>query len=157
MTSLKPLKRHMALRPLSHDHHDALLLCWKIRKGLDAGIDTERIKVYAAWMFSTHLEPHFKIEEELVFTVMPSGDPLIAKALEDHTELRGLFNETLSAPGSLAKIADQLEAHIRFEERVLFEQIQIAATPEQLLQIESAHQVAACDDWNDEFWSPTQN
>ena len=33
-----PIKRSEYLKPLSRDHHQGLLLCWKIRTGLKKGI-----------------------------------------------------------------------------------------------------------------------
>jgi len=39
-----PIKRSIALQPLSREHHHGLLLCWKIRTGLKKGIDIDRIK-----------------------------------------------------------------------------------------------------------------
>jgi hypothetical protein len=39
----QPIKRSDQLRYFSHDHHDGLLLCLKIAKGLSMGIDPDRI------------------------------------------------------------------------------------------------------------------
>jgi len=46
----------------------------------------------------------------------------------------------------------QLEQHIRFEERDLFNEIQLAATDEQLQAIAAHHEDVKQDDWADEFW-----
>ena len=35
----KPIKRHKAIQPLSREHHQGLLLCWKIGKGFEKGIE----------------------------------------------------------------------------------------------------------------------
>jgi len=34
-----PIKRHNSLQPLSRDHHDGLLLKWKINKGISKGVE----------------------------------------------------------------------------------------------------------------------
>jgi len=39
MEPKKPIKRDKVLQPLSHDHHQGLLLCWKIRTGIKKGIE----------------------------------------------------------------------------------------------------------------------
>jgi len=42
----EPIKRNEALKPISRDHHHALLLGWKIRQGIKNKIPAERIKKY---------------------------------------------------------------------------------------------------------------
>ncbi len=46
METKKPQKRHIALQPLSREHHQGLLLSWKIRKGLSRKIEFDRIQNY---------------------------------------------------------------------------------------------------------------
>lgn len=150
----KPQKRHIALQPLSRDHHYGLLLSWKIRAGFSKDIEPKRIKVYADWFFETHLIPHFEMEEEHVFTILNKNDELIKRALTDHRRLKRLFTkETNDAAKALSLIEEELDQHIRFEERVLFPEIQKVATEDQLAFIEKIHQH---DDFNDklddEFW-----
>ena len=150
MTDKKPLKRDKSLRPLSIDHHHGLLLSWKIRRGIEKEIDPERISTYARWFFEQHLAPHFELEERYVFTVLEPDDELVLRALEEHEKIRAIAN--LSDPFSLSKFADTLEAHIRFEERVLFEKVQSVATPAQLEQIASIHRDEAFVEQEDQFW-----
>ncbi len=40
----KPIKRSVALKPLSREHHHGLLLSWKIREGFNRNVEIERIK-----------------------------------------------------------------------------------------------------------------
>ena len=149
----KPQKRHKALQPLSRDHHHGLLLSWKIRAGLSKNIDTERIWLYADWFFQTHLIPHFDLEEAHIFTLLDEKNQLYKKALADHRRLKRLFSETEKNANTLSKIEEELERHIRFEERVLFPEIQKKATEKQLVSIEKIHQEADfIDKLDDEFW-----
>lgn len=149
----KPIKRHKALQPLSRDHHHGLLLSWKIRTGLSKNIDTERIWLYANWFFQTHLIPHFNIEETHIFTLLDDKNDLNKKALADHRRLKRLFSETEKDANTLSKIEEELEQHIRFEERVLFPEIQKMATERQLALIEEIHQQDDfIDKLDDEFW-----
>ncbi|MFG6685023.1 hemerythrin domain-containing protein [Mariniflexile sp. HNIBRBA6329] len=150
--SQKPLKRHKALQPLSREHHHGLLLSWKIRAGFSKNIEPERIKVYADWFFKTHLIPHFELEEQYVFSILKADNDLIKRALSDHRRLKKLFLDE-DIKNALSKIEEVLEQHIRFEERVLFPEIQKIATEPELEFIEKIHQEADfIDKLDDEFW-----
>ena len=149
----KPLKRHKALQPFSREHHHGLLLSWKIRSGFSKNIELERIKSYADWFFEHQLIPHFDLEEEHVFPLMDADNELIKRALADHRRLKRLFNDTKDVEKSLHKIEEELEKHIRFEERILFPEIQKNATDEQLTLIEDIHDDEGfVDNEEDEFW-----
>ncbi|MDX1278256.1 hemerythrin domain-containing protein [Oceanihabitans sediminis] len=149
----KPQKRHKALQPLSREHHHGLLLSWKIRSGFSKNIAPERMRTYANWFFKTHLIPHFEMEEEHIFTILESDNELVKRALAEHRRLNRLFAETDNDTKTLSKIEEELEQHIRFEERVLFPEIQKVATEEQMLQIEKIHQPETfVDNLEDEFW-----
>jgi iron-sulfur cluster repair protein YtfE (RIC family) len=149
----KPLKRHKALQSLSREHHHGLLLSWKIRAGFKKEIEPERIRAYANWFYQNHLIPHFEIEETLIFPILEPDHELIKRALAEHRRLRRIFTETENDTKTLSKIEEELEQHIRFEERVLFPEIQKVATEAQLLHIENIHQP---DDFKDllvdAFW-----
>jgi|SRR5690606_10081925 len=152
--SLKaPLKRHKALQPLSREHHHSLLLSWKIRRGFHNKIDVKRIKKYSDWFYKEHIEPHFNLEEELIYPILNSDHELIKKAISEHRRLQRLFNDTDDLEKSLSLLEEELEKHIRFEERILFPEIQINARPEQLTLIEEHHNDTAFEDnLSDEFW-----
>ncbi len=151
MTDKKPLKRSKELRSFSVDHHHGLLLSWKIRTGFKKGIEVKRMANYVEWFYQNHLMPHFKLEEQYMFPVLGDADPDIVKALDDHRELTALI-ENRNQPEALHQLADALEAHIRFEERVLFGRIQQAATPDQLTRIEQIHDSEKFVEHHDEFW-----
>ena len=150
----KPLKRSPHLKAISRDHHHGLLLCWKIREGFKRNIDIDRIKRYADWFWSIHLAEHFAIEEKYVFPILGDHDDLVKKALAEHRRLKRLFTDGSEVWRSLNLIEEELDSHIRFEERVLFNEIQKMATPEQLELIDKHHShTAPLQDWEDEFWA----
>lgn len=150
---LKPQKRHKALQPLSREHHHGLLLSWKIRSGFSKSIDPKRIRVYANWFFENHLIPHFELEETHIFSILEDENELVKRALADHRRLKRLFAERENDEKTLHKIEEELEQHIRFEERVLFPEIQKVATESQMLQIEKIHQPEKfIDNESDMFW-----
>jgi len=134
-----PIKRNEALKPLSRDHHHGLLLCWKIRQGFKLNIEPERIKKYLDWFWISYLKPHFEVEEQYVFPVLGSKNELVKQALAEHRRLKRLFENEDDLSKILSLIEEELEKHIRFEERVLFNEIQKVARKEQLQQIQLLH------------------
>tara|TARA_R110000751_G_C13626383_1_gene465286 strand:+ start:78 stop:539 length:462 start_codon:yes stop_codon:yes gene_type:complete len=151
--SPKPQKRHKALQPLSREHHHGLLLSWKIRTGFKKNIEPKRIRIYANWFFEHHLIPHFEIEEAHIFSILEEENDLIKKALADHRRIKRLFSEENEDSKTLSRIEEELEQHIRFEERILFPEIQKVATDAQMLEIEKIHQPESFEDnLEDEFW-----
>lgn len=152
----KPLIRHEALKPLTTDHHHGLLLCWKIREGRKKEIQPERIKAYTDYFYSSRLAPHFKFEEEEVFPLLCDEHPMRKQAITDHRRLEALFAEQDNIEHALRTIEKELEEHIRFEERVLFHEIQEKNSDEDLKRIESKEKeliTSDPDEWTDKFWT----
>jgi hemerythrin-like domain-containing protein len=128
---------------LSEDHHHGLVLARKARKAAagDEGFSAEAVWVSAEGSFRADLEPHFRIEEELIGAVLETnGNLQLAERLyAEHAALRSFF-----APGSarssvdLGHFGELLEAHIRFEERELFEVAQDTLGPAALLAVANA-------------------
>ena len=153
MEDKKPLKRVIELQTLSHDHHHGLQLSWKIRTGFSKNIAPERIKLYTDWFYKNYLQEHFRLEEELVFTILDPTNKLVQRAIAEHRSLTDLFTSDMEITETLEKIEKDLKAHIRFEERELFTDVQNAATAYQLKQIAEAHSDEAFKENNtDEFW-----
>ncbi len=151
--STTPIKRHDALRSLSKEHHYGLVLCWKIRTGISKGIEIERIKKYVDWFYKTHLAAHFSIEEKHLFTILGPDHLLVKKALSQHRRLEKLFRQTDALEKAIHSIEEKLEQHIRFEERILFSEIQQKASPEQLKAFLEAHDdTPFVENTTDEFW-----
>ena len=149
----KPIKRHKALQPLSREHHHGLLFSWKIRAGFSKNIEPNRIKKYADWFFMAHLIPHFEMEEKYVFTILGTSNELVKRALADHRRLIRLFKKEGVDALVLSKIEEELDKHIRFEERILFPEIQKVATEDELNYIEKTHNDEVFEDnLVDEFW-----
>lgn len=138
---------------LSREHHHGLLLCWKIKTGFSKGVAADRIKNYADWFYKAYLIPHFEAEEKYVFTILGNDNGLIKQAIEEHRLLSGLFSDTSDIESSLKQIQTELEKHIRFEERILFNEIEKAASPEQLKEFEQNHTEGKfAENLSDEFW-----
>jgi len=127
-------KRHPALIPLSREHHDGLLLAWRLQQ--------QRIAVLRLWshepdwqrdytldFFNNYLNTHFKVEENILFKAasksIPSETKIITKLVDEHKKMRAVIslleNTTeRKLPTLLKKFGKMLEKHIRAEERKFF-------------------------------------
>jgi hypothetical protein len=80
----------------------------------------------------------------------------VKQALAEHQELRQLFDKAAPLDVTLGAIEEKLEAHIRFEERVLFNEIQQKASPAEIEAMEVLQAAPGnrkqFEDWQDEFW-----
>jgi len=150
----KPANRPKALKSASEEHFDALFFGWKMAEGLRSGIATKRLKAYADWFLKTYLIPHFEIEKKYVFPILGKNNVRVKKALANHRRLLRLFKNTDEVFRSLNRIEDEIGRYIRFEERVLYEQIQEKASPQQLKKIKEQHDKLKISDeeWEDRFW-----
>lgn len=152
------MKRALELMQLSRDHHSGLLLCWKIRYGLNHKISIDRIVAYLKHSFTNELEPHFKLEEEFAFILLPETHPMRLEALAQHALLRkqvGQMGEDPVNEEMLKTFSDLLELHIRFEERQLFPLIESSTPPEALKasgELINGEWEKGNSIWDDEFW-----
>ncbi|RBL91696.1 hemerythrin domain-containing protein [Chitinophaga flava] len=152
------MKRSPALVPLSKDHHHGLLQCWKIRYGLSHHIPLERISAYVLFSFDNELEDHFQLEEHFVFTLLPDDHPMRVRAVRQHATLRSIVERLQHArlDGNLLHgFADELDDHIRFEEREMFPYIEKISTEEALSELEKRIDAGwrqPVAQWEDEFW-----
>jgi hemerythrin-like domain-containing protein len=156
----KPIKRSQSLVKLSREHHFSLLFGWKIRQGIKNNTVLSRMVPYAEYFWKHHLLPHFREEEEILF--VPASDPLVLRAKEEHVQIRQLIESLLdlqdmALKAQLLLLADQLDKHIRFEERELFPHLEKILLPDQLERIGKQLKEAAGpeeeDRYGDAFWN----
>ncbi|MBC7745829.1 MAG: hemerythrin domain-containing protein [Flavobacterium sp.] len=135
------MKRDINLQQLSRDHHHGLLLGWKIRQGLKYLVDPAMIVKYILHFSEEALFPHFE-EENLILNYLSDNNTLKQQTLTEHENLKEYIYELSknSEPGppELLKIAEYLDAHIRFEERVLFPFLEKELSAEQLKEMGAA-------------------
>ena len=153
MDTKKPLRRVKELQFLSREHHHTLLLSWKIRTGFQKGVDISIIKEYVDWFYNHHIQQHFNMEELHVFPILGNQHELVKKANSEHKRLIKLFTTQVDIEKSLSLLEEELEQHVRFEERILFKEIQEIATDQQLKMIEAIHtEEDFIDNTTNEFW-----
>ena len=158
--NIRPLSRSNELAPLSREHHDGLLLCWKINTGITNKIPLTRIRDYVLYFFKEDLELHFAKEEKYLFPLLESNNELRMKAEKQHDEMRKIIDDLSNSAKpevtQLMRFSEALRIHIRFEERELFNIIQDTADTGKLRRagkkLEGVHR--DCDlSWPDHFWT----
>jgi len=144
------MRRHRALIPLSHDHHEALVAARRLRRGADGPEPTDAATAFLAF-FASSAVPHFREEEELLFPCVADAveaRELILQALLEHQRLHAAAadleeivaqrNAGPAAAERMRELATLLEGHVRFEERRLFPLIETLLPEERLTVLADA-------------------
>lgn len=122
------MKRRPELRDLSDDHHTGLVLAIRCKRAGSGGEEGDPAWLWAqvARAFTDHLEPHFRIEEEHLLPALETiGEArLAARIRADHAALRDMRGVGAADTTTVRAFGALLEAHIRFEERDVFEPTQ---------------------------------
>ncbi|MGP1346107.1 MAG: hemerythrin domain-containing protein [Phycisphaerales bacterium] len=128
-----PIKRHAALVPLSRDHYAGLVHAHRMMKAA-GGDRVARHKVLAEFLdeWDRTISEHFDDEERLLGDLASEDDR--RRLLEEHRALRDQVHRARQWRKSvdpdaeaLAGLGGQLEAHIRWEERELFNRVQASS------------------------------
>lgn len=137
------MRRVSALIPLSHDHHQGLILAQMMCKNAPVYTslpnDVEGKIKHALRAYSEELVPHFENEEKILFPavkgISEKLDKLMEVILTEHKLLHEIFRklDTNRSPDVLDQAGEVLEQHIRLEERELFQLIQ-EVVPEEILR-----------------------
>ena len=134
--------RDKSLIPLSRQHQRVLALCVRIDRASPIPVaDLDAWQTEIAQLFQNEIRGHFTAEEQVIFPLarrFPKLAPLVEELLSAHAALREDFaraeSRSLSASELLA-FAARLSAHIRKEERQLFERLQELMKVEELAQL----------------------
>lgn len=143
-----------ALKPFSKEHDDALLMCSNMRTGLRNKVEMKRIKRYGDWFKEDYLDSHFEMEKRYIFPVLGNNNVRIKRACANHRRLNRLFVKNSNLNIVLNKIEEELGSYIRFEERILYNEIQKVASVDKLREIERMHHESEFSKsvWQDAFW-----
>ncbi len=133
------MKRHPALQSLSRDHHHALVVAQRLKRATDSSTSEARVAFLDYW------EPdgreHFRQEEEVLLPALARftdpDQPVIARILIDHVRIRRLAGELTDAESlaTLHALGEELEQHVRREERELFGLIERAMPEAELVAL----------------------
>jgi iron-sulfur cluster repair protein YtfE (RIC family) len=123
--------RDKSLIPLSRQHQHALALCVRIDRASPIGeADLGAWQAEIKQRFQSEISIHFLAEESVLFPAGKKFDeltPLIEELLRDHAVLRELFAKAEASNMTSADLSGfglRMSAHIRKEERQLFERLQ---------------------------------
>ena len=124
------MKRHAALRPLSRDHHVALVAAQRLRRATNDDAAAAREAFLEFWR--EHGALHFRVEEEVLLPAFAAhadpDDSRIARMLLDHVRIRAMTQALAHDPSvdALHALGEALERHVRLEEREVFPLIEAA-------------------------------
>lgn len=122
--------RDKNLIPLSHQHQHALAMCVRIDRAIPAGsVDLTAWQAEIHQVFEQKIRVHFEAEEKVLFPVATRVGlgPLVGELMEEHAALRRYFSRATAQEMDLSELqafATKLAAHIRKEERILFQEMQ---------------------------------
>jgi hypothetical protein len=118
------MKRHPALVPLSHDHHQVLVIARRLRRATAASSGEAAAAFLAAW--KSEEKQHFRLEEEVLLPAYAvhgdPADPIVTRMLQDHMLIRRDADRVATSPSVelLHALGERLADHVHLEERELF-------------------------------------
>lgn len=125
------------LQPLSREHHQILLLGFKLRQGFKKNIDPGRMLNYCRWFYKSYLYPHLKKEESCLSHCLGETSELIFSLKENHKTIEEAFLNLSPSRPSLEAFEKVVINHVRYEERVLFGEIQKSLSQTDLVFLDS--------------------
>ncbi len=129
------MQRHESLQPLSREHHHTLKIARRLQRGES---DADLIRDLA--QHRGELEAHFAVEEFMgrqALLQCPADTTLsgqLDRMQREHRQIEQLLVEMLDEAGDSVtghRLGELLVAHIRFEERELFNRLQEGCLPGQ--------------------------
>jgi hypothetical protein len=115
------MKRDPRLHRLSSDHHHALVLARSLVQPGQPWTGAAAAALGAR--FDSEIEPHFRIEEELLLPALRDAGAigLVERTIADHAFLRDQAAAARAENAEAARaFGERLGRHVRFEERELF-------------------------------------
>ena len=144
------MSRDDRLLRLSHDHHHSLVLALRIQRELPTAdeVAAASLQADAVRFWTAGLQPHIEAENDALLSRIAShgdeGLALAGRLQREHRELDEAMASVRNGSGSstrrasLTRFGTLLGAHIRWEERELFEWLQSTLTAEDLLAANEA-------------------
>jgi hemerythrin-like domain-containing protein len=155
------MKRNENLETLSWEHHDGLVVAFRLQQGIKKGTQAVLLSKYILHFWEHALQRHFWQEEQTLNQHLDSdtqGKLFLNQMMEEHRAFRILIKQ-LRKNGTnndnIAEFAARLNRHIRFEERMLFPFIEKVVSTDQLADIGSflhKYHKHGGKEWKPRFW-----
>lgn len=156
------MKRDKNLETLSWEHHDGLVVVFRLEKGLRNKTHPKIMVEYLLHIWDHALQHHFWQEEQTIKQHLQhtqDGKKLIDQMLEEHTTFKNMIEKLYHNDGDqrtiLSEFAQRLNGHIRFEERELFPAAEEIIPNDKIIQIgkflHEQHQPGN-KEWDPKFW-----
>jgi hemerythrin-like domain-containing protein len=155
------MKRDQNLQPLSKQHHDELLSCLLIKKGVRKLADLAVLTDFTNIFWKDDLKKHIQIEQDILipFLIRHRFEPRYINILTtDHSILQSILDR-LNVYDRRHRVfeifANLVEQHIRFKERFIFERVQELVSEKELEQLglQLKHtSTGKCTDYPVRFW-----
>ncbi|HHE54617.1 MAG TPA: hemerythrin domain-containing protein [Caldithrix abyssi] len=157
------MKRSYALETLSWEHHNGLVLSFRLERGLQLGVEINELKKYLLHVWQSALRFHFQVEENYLFI-----EACKEELQDDFNRMCSEHQEFYSIIKSLKYCEDEkkidqlinnfyqkIKDHIRFEEREFFPKVEKALSKIDARQLgQKLHDLHEPVDlsWPVEFW-----
>ncbi|MCA9530129.1 MAG: hemerythrin domain-containing protein [Myxococcales bacterium] len=115
------MQRDRRLTGLSSEHHQSLVIARRLVR--ESGAWTAADGEEFAARFAAELEPHFRVEEQVLLPALREAGEvaLVARTEADHAFFRAKLPAVRAGDGAAARaLGERLGDHVRFEERELF-------------------------------------
>jgi hemerythrin-like domain-containing protein len=141
------MKRDERLIRLSREHHHGLVMALRIRRELPGATDEQAAELYSDLLrfWSAGLLNHFQAENGCLLARIAHRDDeglrQAGRLQREHREMEELVETMRSTPDmtkrrdALGRFGEQLQDHIRWEERELFQWMESTLTDEELNEI----------------------
>ena len=117
------MKRAAALKPLSREHHEALVLARRACEPHRPGAEPAALRQQLLQRWDAHFEPHFAAEEQVLLPALERagcGEAAVRGRVE-HARLRAIAGRLRAGElACLPEWGDAMRAHVQWEERELF-------------------------------------
>lgn len=111
--------RHPEVVNFSREHHFGLVFCRHMKRLIETKSDINHIRLLFSLFWDNELRRHTESEE--AFAENLSRIPELEQMDADHRRLESMFSECGDySYEELDELANLLEDHIRFEEKILF-------------------------------------
>ena len=155
------MKRNENLKTLSWEHHDGLVVSFRLQQGLKKNAKSDEMSEYILHIWNSMLEHHFLQEEQTItpnFKKSAKGIEFVNQMMDDHEKFRRLIKKIegdMANPQIIEEFALLLNQHIRFEERQLFPLFEQEVDLKKMQEVGNflkRNHNPSCEVWPNQFW-----